>query len=99
MDDRWLDELDELRAAVRDLALRLTAAERAREQQDAALALAIAQHPANGPAREPTRRHLRLLRTLKAGPPCAGPGKRQRPGGPIPGAAGDMGVVTPHRRS
>ena len=67
LDQKWLDELDELRVAVRDLTVRLAAAELAREQQDTALAMAIAQHPANGP--EPISRsrkapHLRLLRAL-----------------------------------
>ena len=65
MDEKWHTELNELRETVQDLSRRLTAAEQAREAQDAALALAISQHPANGPAREPTRRrHLRLAPRL-----------------------------------
>ena len=65
----WRTEMDELRGVVTDLSQRLAAAEEAREQQDAALALAIARHPANGPATEPAprfrRRHLRLLQALR----------------------------------
>lgn len=65
MQEQWQAELNEIRAIVRDLTERLAYAEERGRQQDAALMLAIAQHPAHGvaplPATRDRRRHLRLL--------------------------------------
>ena len=98
MNEQWHAELEELRGVVWDLSRRLTEAEQAREQQDAALALALERHPANGPREPARRRHLRLAPRLalrRRRPRAVRSGKRRTARGPFPGTAKGGALTAP----